>query len=776
MPSRSPAEPQTPRLPTKGGSSLGVGQGRIWVGWWCALLVLWVLFRAPPVQAQSEPGQHAAPARAVPAVPQTDAERSRGHPITRIHVVGNRRVATEDILGYLHLRVGTAFVPETLTQDVRELWNSGFFEDIEVDLGRTDQGVVLRFAVRERPNIRAVEFEGNQEIDKDDLQEGIEIKADTILSQPAVARSVQKIRDLYAEKGYFLAQVESEVTPQKNNEVTVKFTIRENHQVSVRRITMIGNENVPADELRGVMYTGAGGILAFGSGGPYRQDAFERDIAMLSALYYDKGFLEVSVSTPRVMLTPDRSGVEVSITIEEGPRYRVRQLRVYERGTKGEEVEPINGRRYLRNMVRARPGDYFNRAELVEDLGAVRTLYRDHGYANVEANPETKLFPETREVDVTVPIVRGPLVHFERIEVRGNSKTRDKVIRREIPLKEGDKFSETGLEEARKRINALGYFERVDLSTEQGSAPDKMNVFVEVTERPTGTFQVGVGFSSLENFIGSAQVQQANIFGRGQMLSLQGQWSQLRTQIDLRLIEPYFLDTRFSASLDLFRVQRNYNDFAQTSTGGAITFGYQLIEPSLIGSITYSASEDEVSTQTTSTFLGTSSYVSVFRQLPLANLFNDGFTSSIRPALTYDTRDNRLFPTSGIYLRAATELASRYLGSHNQFLKHSLTGRTRDQSLDLRGADLHAVFLGRDLRRARFQVPHHRAAPAAHRHYRSQQYADHQRGQYRRQPHVLPESGGRDSDSGGGGDQGGGLHRCRQRLESRAELLRRRPR
>jgi len=237
------------------------------------------------------------------------------------------------------------------------------------------------------------------------------------------------------------------------------------------------------------MFIGNPGILAFGSGGPFRQDAFERDIAVISAMYYDRGFLAVQVSTPRVMLTPDRTGIEIAITIDEGPRYKIRQLRIYERGEGGKEVEPIGGRRNLRMMVRAKSGDYFNRAALLEDLQAIRTLYRDHGYANVDANPQTQLDPATSEVDVIVPVERGPLVHFERIEMRGNGKTRDKVIRRELEVYEGGQFHETKLERSKRRVTALGYFERVDISMEQGSAPDKMNVYIEVAERRLARFR-----------------------------------------------------------------------------------------------------------------------------------------------------------------------------------------------------------------------------------------------------------------------------------------------
>lgn len=595
--------------------------------------------------------------------------------IVKIDVVGNERVTKEDILTYLRERVGQAFAPEALSRDVRELWNSGFFDDIEVDLDRGDAGVTLRFDVRERPNISEVIFEGNDEIDDEDLNEAIEVKSATILSYPAVRRTIQKIRDMYAERGFFLADVKSEVIPQKNNEVQVKFNIREHGQVSVRRITFIGNHSVGDEELREVMFTGNAGFFAFGSGGPFRQDAFERDIAVISALYYDRGYLQVQISTPRVMLTPDRNGIEVSITIDEGPRYRIRQLRIYERGPNGNEIEPIGGRRRLRNMLRAKPGDWFNRAELLEDLQSVRTLYRDHSYANVEANPQTRLDADRREVDVVIPIDRGPKVNFERIEIRGNSKTRDKVIRREVEVEEGDPFHETKLEESKRRITALGYFERVDISTEEGSAPDKMNVFIEVTERPTGTFQVGAGFSSIENFIATAQVQQANLFGNGQSLSLQAQVSGLRQLIDLRFYEPYFLDSDFSASIDLYDQLRIYSDFSESTRGGSLTFGYPLVDPEVTASLTYTAELDDVSTQTASTIFGVSGGVSVFRQLPLANLFNDGFTSSFRPALTFDTRDNRLFPTSGVFLRGSTELASTYFASENEFLRHRFNGR-----------------------------------------------------------------------------------------------------
>src|SRR5262252_6685905 len=528
--------------------------------------------QAPPTPATEEVTPNTL------ALPPTEAELAKGQPVVRIDVIGNRRVSRDDFLAYLRERVGQPFAPENLTRDVRELWESGFFDDIQVDLDRNDSGVTLRFIVRERPNIREITYQGNSEIEDEKLNDGIEAKVNTILSYPSLRRSVQKIRDLYAEKGYFLAEASFEVIPQKDNEVVVRFNIVEHEAVSVRHITLIGNQHISDAELREVMFTGQGSIFSFGSGGPFRQDAFERDVLMINATYYDRGYLSVQVATPRVMLTPDRNGIEITLTINEGPQYKIRQLRVYERDASGREVEPLGGRRHLREMVRAKSGDTFNRAELAKDLQSVRTMYRDEGYANVEADPETQLDPDKQMVDIVVGIRRGPPVYFERIEVRGNTKTRDKVIRREMQITEGDLFSETKLETSKRLITALGYFERVDVSTEEGSAADRINVNVEVGERATGTFQIGAGFSSIENFILTAQIQQANLFGNGQSLSLQAQISSLRQLVNLRLYEPYFLDSRFSAAIDLFDQLRVYPDFAQRSQGGAITAGYPLTQ------------------------------------------------------------------------------------------------------------------------------------------------------------------------------------------------------
>ena len=612
-------------------------------------------------------------------LPETPAQKAEGEPIVGLEVEGNTRIGNEDVLSYVREKIGQPFKIETLASDVRSLWDSGFFEDVQVDLTPMGRGVRLRFKVVERPNIKSIEFEGNDELDNDKLNETIEIKPNTILNLPAMRRSAQKIKDAYAEKGYFLADVTPVVEPQRQNEVIVRFKIAEHQEVTVRRVTFIGNEHVSDDELREVMQTGNGGFFAFGSGGSYKQDVLERDILLLNALYYDKGYMSVQIGTPRVMLTTDREGIEITILIHEGPRFKIRQLKIYERDNDGKEIDPLGGRKALREMIHSHSGDWFNRAQIVKDLESVRTLYKDAGYYTVEAEPETEVDPTSAQVDIVIPIRRGPPVRIERIEIKGNTKTRDKVIRRELQIQEGELYSETGVELSRRRIMALGYFDRVDVSKEQGSAPDKVVVYFEVAEKPTGTFQIGAGFSSIENFIATAQIQQANMFGNGQSLALQAQVSGLRQIISLRYFEPYFFDSDWSASAELYDQLYIFPNFARRSIGGSLTFGYALIQPWLRLSLAGTVEEDSVDTSAQTFFgaFGTANnpYMGLFQKLPLANLFNAGLTVSLRPTLVLDTRDNRLFPTSGVYVQASTELASAAFGSQVEYWRHRFIGR-----------------------------------------------------------------------------------------------------
>jgi outer membrane protein insertion porin family len=479
------------------------------------------------------------------------------------------------------------------------------------------------------------------------------------------------MRDLYAEKGYFLARITPRLVRTENNEVDVIFDIVEGDEVVVRRIRFVGNRAISSSDLRGIMQTGETGIFSFLSNNDnFQESKFDEDVNRLQALYYDRGYLQMRVGTPRIELTPDRRFIDITVPIAEGPRFRIGRLRVVERDEDGEEIDPLGGRRQLREMVAANPGDWFNRTALAQGLQAVTRHYRDAGYAHVDVQPETDLDVEARTVDLAIAIERGPMTRIERIEVRGNTKTRDSVIRREMRIYEGDRYSQSLLEASRAAVNALGYFERAELSESEGSAPDLIVVTMEVAERPTGTFQVGAGFSSIESFILTAQIQQQNLFGNGQSLSLQLQLSGLRQLIQLQLIEPYFFNSDWTFAFEVFRTVRQFSSFNRESTGGSLSLGHWLVDRRLTLFTQYRGDYIDIGPRTGG-ILGQGTGQGLFQLplLPVNNLYREGLTSSLRLTLGWDSRDNRITPTDGVFTNASVEFADEIIGSANSYVR-----------------------------------------------------------------------------------------------------------
>ncbi|MBL8602618.1 MAG: outer membrane protein assembly factor BamA [Myxococcales bacterium] len=630
---------------------------------------------APAPAAATQGATPSAPATPEPGAPTValDDDTAACRRVVRVRFAGLARVNAEDIRGTVRSREGECLDRARASRDARALWDLGFFRDIRVSAERAEGGVELRFTMAERPTIHAIRYEGYDEVEEDKLRETVDLRDGTVLSETAVRRNRQKLIDLYAEKGFFLAEVTYRIEPRpgSRNEVDVVFHIVEHAQVQVRSLRFIGNNSLTDDELRGVMATGTANFFSFlTSAGNFREEAFRNDIDLLHAAYYDRGYLTVDIATPRVALSPDRQFIDISIPVREGPRFRIGRLRVIEVDDEGNEIEPLGGRRPLRERVHVNPGEWFSRSTIGRDIVGIQTYYRDAGYANVEVTPDIQ--PDTRNhvVDLTVRVTRGPIVTVGRIEIRGNTKTSERVIRREMQLIEGERYNETNYQASRRRIMALGYFERVDLSTEPVEGhPDRLVVNVEVAERPTGTFQIGAGFSSVENFIATAQIQQLNLFGRGQSLTLQAQLSGLRQIFSLRFVEPYFLDSNWTFALDLYNSLRAFTDFTRTGRGGTVTFGYPILGNDLRLFLNYTGEDVSVSTRTGTGLFGQNVTNSVFQSLPLANLFQAGFTSALGASMTYDTRDNRLTPTDGVFARLGVDVADPVFGSTNVYTR-----------------------------------------------------------------------------------------------------------
>jgi outer membrane protein insertion porin family len=630
-----------------------------------ALCLAWVGPRLDSARAQSTSPADSGPSLAGPEIGSQDL---MGKKIELVQFRGNRKVEDDAIRVNLASRVGSRLDPERLRQDIRSMWRMGFFEDVVVEAVPTDTGgVIVTFAVKEKSSIRKVLISGNKELGLDKINEVLNLKRDTILEISKVKQNRDKIHDLYVEKGYYLASVDYDVRPVNESEVDVWYIVNEHSKVEIREVSFIGNKEIADDELRGIIATRKGGALAFLSdAGIYQEEAFERDLLIIMAYYYDRGFLNVKIGTPQIRLSRDKRYMYLSIPIEEGPVFRIGNIKF-----KGDLIGDEAG--YHERLTVAK-GEKFNRSKVGADINRLSNFYKDKGYAYANITPLTNVDLETRIVDLSFEISQGKKVFIERISVRGNSKTRDKVIRREMKISEGESYSQRNIDESQRRITALGFFEKVDISTQRGSSDEFIEINVEVSERPTGTFQVGAGFSSVENFIAQAQISQNNLFGRGQTLTLQAQVSGLRQLFLLRFVEPYFFDTSWTFAFDLYNQNRAFGTFARNAYGFNITWGYQLAWESRVF-LTYKLENVSVSTGT--------SLLSEFGAVrepveaqSVANLFRGGRTSSLRASYTYDSRDNRLFPTAGWHANAFVEVADDpYTGSENTFVRYGGFGR-----------------------------------------------------------------------------------------------------
>ncbi len=590
--------------------------------------------------------------------PAPDREVREGE-VVDIRIEGNRRVEAEAIRRALKTRVGVSIEDVSTAEDLRAVWALGYFSDVQLLTQRLPTGgVVYVVRVQERPSIRAVKLAGNEELSQDDLKESIEVKALTILDMDAVRRTQKKIQEKYIDKGYFLAEVSHQIVPVEGGQVDVVFTIDENSKVMVKDIALLGAEKVSPSRLKDVMLTKEGGFLSFVTGeGTYREEVFQRDLAVIQATYYDEGFINVRVDKPSVSLSADKRYIYVSIKVTEGERFDIGKV-----DFSGDLVVP---KEELARIMSSSTGSHFSRSQLGQDIQSITDVYYDRGYAYANINPITAINAETKTVDLTFDVQKGPQVSVERIEIVGNTKTRDKVIRRELRVYEGELYNGTGVRRSKERVTALGFFETVEVTQRPGSQPDTIIVQVEVKEKATGTFQVGLGFSNVENFIFTAQVSQNNFLGWGQSVSASAQISSLRSLVQLSFFDPYFLDTNFLLSADFFRVDSQYVDFTRRSTGGSASLGYQLIEDLLVN-VGYS--QEHVSVEAAPGFGG----------VLLANRFLSGVTSSVRLSVTYDKRNNRLFPSKGFIHYGSVEYAPPFIGlSNSPFLFTRYTAYSR---------------------------------------------------------------------------------------------------
>ena len=632
---------------------------------------------APPpaavAAAPASPAIKTAPAAAAPApllkpgeapslpTGETPEEAAVPSPDTgtlaKVYVQGNRRVEADAIRAQVPLKAGDTYDKEKLKSTLLAVWRMGYFNDVKLDVSPAHaplSGYVLTVLVSEKPAVRDIKLEGNDELSRDDFKDTIEVKQFQILDQEAVRKSSKKMQEKYVEKGFFLAEVTPRIDPLPGNEVTVVFVINEHAKVTVREVRFVGNRAIHNEDLKAAMLTQEGSPFSFvTNAGTYREEAFQRDEIVLQGLYFDIGYIYVKFGKPAIELSPDKRFIYLTMTIDEGEPYDVGKIDV-----SGDLLIP---REDLLRLIGTKGGERFSKSKLQSDMNRLLDVYKDKGYAYANVTPETAVDAEKKLVDLTYNFQKGNLVTIERIEISGNNKTRDKVIRRELRINEGDLYNGSGVRLSKQRVTALGFFDAVEINQKRGSTDDKMTLEVTVKEKLTGTFQVGFGFTGGESFFGQAQLAQNNLLGYGHTASLSLQISSVRQLFQLSYLDPYVWDTPWTGSIDLYRSELIFSGFDRQANGGAATAGYEVFED-FRTFITYTLEQVNV-------------IASAGSEDVLANQFQSGRTSSVRLSFNYDKRDNRLFPTSGHLESASAEFAASLFASDNLFQRFRLIER-----------------------------------------------------------------------------------------------------
>jgi outer membrane protein insertion porin family len=570
--------------------------------------------------------------------PFSAAAQGPSLPVRSIDIRGNRRVEEPTIRFYISTRVGEPFSVPRLRRDIKKIYDLGFFRDVKVDVAPFEGGLRVIFIVEEKPSIASVRFVGNKNVETEDIQEKVTVTVQSILNQGTVRETVEAIRSLYQENGYYFARIDSIVEEAGANQVNVEFRITEGEKVSITEISFEGNKAFTAKQLRKVMQTEERWILTWFTGNDvYKEDQIRTDLVRIQIWYQNNGYIRAEVKEPRIVENREENSLTIVIPVVEGKQYLVGKLEV-----DGDDV--FSGDE-TRKKIELKKGDVYNRSKLNSYIVKVTEDYAQKGYAFADIIPQTSINDEELLVDIRIIPQKGRRAYIGTVLIKGNDFTRDKVIRREVALLEGSLYDGEKLKLTRRRLRRLGFFDNVKIETKRGKSPDLLDVEIEVSERPTGVISGGAGFSSRAGILLFGEIRENNLFGRGQTVSLQIRRSDLDTTGTLSFVEPHFLDTNFSLSSSLFERNR---------VGGNLGFGHPLTEHTF-ARLTYQLEENEIFN------------VDVNANQFIKDQQGKITVGSLIPALVRDTRDDRIRPTSGGFSLVSTRVASPYLAGDNNF-------------------------------------------------------------------------------------------------------------
>jgi outer membrane protein insertion porin family len=579
--------------------------------------------------------------------------------VSQILIEGNARVDDEAIRIHIESRAGTRYEPATVDSDVRAIYAMGFFENVEVERRPAPEGMVLVFRVRERPLVSDVRIEGNKKVRSEDLEAALKVRPHTILDGEKLRRGIVDGKKLYEEKGYLDASItpRTDAAPERPNEVTITYVVDEGELIRIQHIEVEGNEAFTDRKLKGIITTKEEWILSrFTGAGVLNKETLKTDTERLTAWYYDNGYINVRVDEPQVERKSD--GLYVTIKIAEGDQFKVGEINFA-----GDVRSDLD----LRKDLELVPGDTFRTSKLRQDILKITDKYGDVGYAFVNIEPETEIEPEKKTVDITYRVDQGPDVTIDKILITGNTKTRDKVLRRELKVEEQERFSGTKLKKSRDALNRLGYFQEVNLTTQRGRSEEKLNLQVDVKEGQTGALTAGAGFSSADNLLFNARISENNLFGRGQRAVLNADFGSKRQNFIASFTEPYLMDIPLSATVDGFSWRLDYSDFTRSGTGGSVRLLYPLTAlgyDQLLGR--YSLEEVRIGAEYR---LEEADISDLNRRSPPSVVAEEGssLTSSIRPIISRNTLNSLFDPTRGSTEEVSVEYAG--LGGESEFFK-----------------------------------------------------------------------------------------------------------
>jgi len=595
-----------------------------------------------------------------------------------VKISGNLRVEDDGIRLHLKSRAGELFNSSTVEQDVKAIFRMGFFDDVQAELSPDG---VLTYAVKEKPYVRELKVQGATQVSREKVEAALGVSPRTILDRAKVAEGVEKVRKLYTDQGYVNALVDFAVTVESNNQAVVALDIVEGGRLLIKRIAFEGNKAFSTSELKDQIATKEEWVFSFITNrGVLDRDMLTNDVAMLSQHYNDNGYVEHKVDDPVIVRA--RDGLEVVFRIHEGPQYRVGKVEIG-----GELIE--DGRQMLKS-VKLTTGQIFRGSRLREDITMLSEMYSNKGFAFVQVDPVTNIDQAKKNVNVALVISKGPPVYFNRVLVAGNTKTRDKVVRRELLAGEQELFSGTKITQSRNALQRSGYFEDVQVTTKKTNQPDTVDVLVDVKEGPTGTFQVGGGYSSGDGFLFNANVSEKNLMGKGQGVTGNFSIGSSRQDFIVNVNDPYFLDSKMGLGIDGFKTNREYTDFDEKKLGFGINTTYPLkdFRMPFFGRprAARNLGSDELASNAAPTMWdymrGGVSYdlthenidgVSDNAAKSIKDEAGKSLTSSVTPGLSYDSRDHFFAPTEGTKSAFAIKMAG--LGGDTRFIKSDVTGR-----------------------------------------------------------------------------------------------------